>query len=377
VLERARVGETWSGRRDSFCLVTPNWAIRLRGRNYEGSDPDGFMPRDEIVAYLEGYAASFGAPVREGVEVTAVQRLRHGGFALETSEGNLRADAVVLATGAYQHAHRTAGAATLPPDLLQIDVPDYRNEQALPPGRELVVGSGQSGCQIAEELHEAGREVVLACGKAPWGHAGSAVATPSGGQSSPATPTLPWSPFRARLRDSSRTSRRLDTAAATTSTCERFGRRASPSPATFSAQAAAGCASPTTSRRRSPGAMRATRSSRASFARRRRSGASIHRTSRSPSRSTHAAPRRSTWTGSARLSSPAGSAPTTARGCPGRRPFDELGFPIQRDGASTVIPGLYFVGVDFLRKRKSSLLVGVGEDAAIVAERVAESLERG
>src|SRR5918911_3631775 len=70
VLERARVAQTWRDRWDSFCLVTPNWSVRLPGLGYDGADPDGFMPRDEIVAYLERYAAEVGAPVREGVEVT-------------------------------------------------------------------------------------------------------------------------------------------------------------------------------------------------------------------------------------------------------------------------------------------------------------------
>ena len=106
--------------------------------------------------------------MREGVEVALVESHRGGGFLLRTSAGDLRADAVVIATGAYQRAHRPAAADTLPADLLQLDVADYRNEEALPPGTVLVVGSGQSGCQIAEELHEAGREVFLSCGKAPW-----------------------------------------------------------------------------------------------------------------------------------------------------------------------------------------------------------------
>ncbi len=70
VLERGRVGQSWRGRWDSFCLVTPNWFVQLPGHPYDGGDPDGFMPRDEVVAYLERYAAGFDAPVREGVEVT-------------------------------------------------------------------------------------------------------------------------------------------------------------------------------------------------------------------------------------------------------------------------------------------------------------------
>ncbi len=168
VLERGRIGQTWRGRWDSFCLVTPNWSVQLPGHPYDGDDPDGFMPRDEIVAYLERYASAVGAPVREGVEVTRIEPRPGGGFALHTSDGPIEARTVVLATGAYQRPHRPAGAATLPPDLLQIDVEEYRNPDELPPGRVLVVGSGQSGCQVAEELHQAGREVFLACGRAGW-----------------------------------------------------------------------------------------------------------------------------------------------------------------------------------------------------------------
>lgn len=85
---------------------------------------------------------------------------------LETTAGPLAAQTVVLCTGAYQRPHRPAGTATLPADLLQLDVEDYRNPSELPPGSVLVVGSGQSGRQIAEELHEAGRDVFLACGRA-------------------------------------------------------------------------------------------------------------------------------------------------------------------------------------------------------------------
>src|SRR6476660_8062244 len=79
VLERGRIGQTWRGRWDSFCLVTPNWSVQLPGHPYDREDPDGFMPRDELVAYLERYAAGFGAPVREGIDVTELQA-RGDGF---------------------------------------------------------------------------------------------------------------------------------------------------------------------------------------------------------------------------------------------------------------------------------------------------------
>ena len=90
VLERGRVGQTWRNRWDSFCLVTPNWTVQLPGHGYDLDDPEGFMPRDDIVAYLERYAAGCGAPVREGVEVTSL-RSGDGGFVLETSGGSVSA----------------------------------------------------------------------------------------------------------------------------------------------------------------------------------------------------------------------------------------------------------------------------------------------
>src|SRR6266508_1159866 len=120
VLERGRVGQSWRDRWDSFCLVTPNWTVRLPGRHYQGTDPDGFMTRDEIVAYLWGYADAFAAPLREGVEVVSLAVARDGGFRLGTSAGELRAGSVVVATGAYQRPHRPEGAGTLPADLPQL-----------------------------------------------------------------------------------------------------------------------------------------------------------------------------------------------------------------------------------------------------------------
>jgi demethylmenaquinone methyltransferase/2-methoxy-6-polyprenyl-1,4-benzoquinol methylase len=162
VLEPGRVGQTWRGRWDSFCLVTPNWSVQLPRRHY---------------------AAESSAPVREGVAVTSLQRGSDGGFRLETSAGPLAARSVVLATGAYQRPRRPRGAATLPADLLQIDVEDYRNPADLARAPVLVVGSGQSGCQFAEEFHEAGRSVFSLAGGPAGRHAGSVATTSSGGSS--------------------------------------------------------------------------------------------------------------------------------------------------------------------------------------------------
>ncbi len=168
VLEKSRVAHAWRSERwDTFCLVTPNWQCQLPGFPYRGQDPKGFMQRDAIVEYVEGYAASFGAPLREGVEVTSLLPSRGGaGFGLETSSGFLSADQVVVATGGYHRPRIPGYARELPADVLQLHSADYRNPQTLPPGDVLVVGSGQSGCQIAEDLHLAGRRVHLCVGNA-------------------------------------------------------------------------------------------------------------------------------------------------------------------------------------------------------------------
>ena len=106
MLERGRVGQSWRDRWDSFCLVTPNWYLQLPGGEYAGDDPDGFMSRDEVVAHLERYAHGFGAPILDQIDVTALRSDPGGGFVLDTSEGQMRTDAVVLATGAFQRPHR-------------------------------------------------------------------------------------------------------------------------------------------------------------------------------------------------------------------------------------------------------------------------------
>jgi putative flavoprotein involved in K+ transport len=105
VLERGHIGQSWRDRWESFCLVTPNWSVQLPGGAYDRADPDGFMPRDEIVAFLERYASGAGLPVREGVELRSLELAPAGGFIARTSTGDMRARNVVLATGAYQRSH--------------------------------------------------------------------------------------------------------------------------------------------------------------------------------------------------------------------------------------------------------------------------------
>lgn len=168
VFEKHRIGHDWRERRwDSFCLVTPNWQCQLPGFPYVGGDPHGFMLKDEIVAYIESYVASFAPPVIEGVEVTVLRRNVAGGFELNTTIGDFTADHVVVATGGYQVPDVPRVAERLPDGIGQLHSAQYRNPRTLPQGEVLVVGSGQSGCQIAEDLHLAGRQVHLCVGPAP------------------------------------------------------------------------------------------------------------------------------------------------------------------------------------------------------------------
>jgi putative flavoprotein involved in K+ transport len=173
VLERAdRPGAAWQQRWDSFTLVTPNWAFRLPGVEHPGDDRDGFMPRDEILRVFERYAASQKLPVRLGVDVTVVAPLvgRPGYLVRTVSAGTIGSDFeaqnVVVATGMYQRPKIPAFSSALPTDILQLHSGQYRNPASLPPGAVLVVGSGQSGCQIAEELYMNGRRVYHSIGSA-------------------------------------------------------------------------------------------------------------------------------------------------------------------------------------------------------------------
>ncbi len=168
VFEKKHAMNAWRERRwDAFCLVTPNWQCQLPGWPYRGDDPHGFMVKDEILAYLDGFLAHVKPPLREGVTVTRVAPLSASGFAVSTSAGEFTADAVVCASGGYDLPIVPGWAAGLPEHITQLHSEQYRNPQSLPPGAALVVGCGQSGAQIAEDLHLAGRQVVLATGPAP------------------------------------------------------------------------------------------------------------------------------------------------------------------------------------------------------------------
>lgn len=172
VLERYRYAHQWrESRWDTFCLVTPNWQCRLPGFSYSGEfggkDPHGFMLKDEIVDYLDAFVKSFDPPLKEGVTVTGVSRRDDGRFVVTTSDGTYVAEQVVIASGGYDIPVIPPYAAGIDPQIVQVQAGDYRNPEQLPDGAVLVVGSGQSGVQIMEDLSIAGRKVHLAVGNAP------------------------------------------------------------------------------------------------------------------------------------------------------------------------------------------------------------------
>jgi putative flavoprotein involved in K+ transport len=368
VLERGRVGETWRGHWDSFCLVTPNWSVRLPGHAYDGDDPDGFMLRDAVVEYLERYARD--APVREGVDVGALRPAADGGFELETSAGPIAANRVVVATGAYQRAHRPPAAAALPPGLLQLDVPDYANPADLPPGPVLVIGSGQSGCQIAEELHEAGRSVFLACGRAPWlprrfgdrdlvwwANETGFLDAPAGSLPDPSARLAAnlLATGRGGGHDLHlRTLRGLGvTLLGHFTGADGFHARFAGDLGESVAWGDAKHADFMNLVRRH-------------VAEHGLPEPEIH----DPGPFDGEAPEHVDLTGFGAVVFAGGFRPDYGWvDVPGA--FDPLGFPIHQECSSTAADGLYFAGVHFLRKRKSSLLIGVGEDAAIVARAIA------
>jgi putative flavoprotein involved in K+ transport len=165
VLERGRVAERWRSERwQSLRLLTPRWQARLPGWSYRGADPDGFMTRLEVVRYLDGYARSFTAPVETGVTVNAVER-EGAGFRVTTDRGVWSAAAVVVATGHCDVPFVPAVAAGLPRDVVQVVPTRYRNPAQLPPGGVLVVGASATGVQLAAEIQRSGRQVALAVGK--------------------------------------------------------------------------------------------------------------------------------------------------------------------------------------------------------------------
>ena len=372
VLESARVAETWRTRRwDSFCLVTPNWTVKLPGGEYSGQDPDGYMPLAELISYFENWAASFRAPVVENTTVTSLEADGRS-FLLTLGRGALRARKVVVATGAFQKPYKPAGAEAISGDTLQIFAEDYNNPGELPPGAVLIVGSGQTGCQLAEELHESGRKVFLACGRCAWVPRrlggkdivwwaaetgfldrsveklpspqakllGNIQATGHGGGHDLNYRTLHAMGVELLGRfagaDGTKVMFADDLAASVDFGDARWGDIAKLIPGVCAAK---GIPVPEVP---SPEPLRL--KTRLELDLQRDGVGSV------------------IWTSGYRPD----------YGWVQFQIFDGLGFPIQTDGLSSV-PGLYFVGVHWLRKNKSSILYGVAEDAEIVARQIVEA----
>ena len=163
---RDRLGGGWQDRWDDFRLVTPNWTTSFPGWTYDGPDPDGFMTRDEIAERVARYADVIGAPVALGTAVERLSPLGDRGFRATTTRGQVTARQVVVATGSYHTPRIPPFASRISRRVAQMHAHDYRNEATLPAGAVLVVGSGQTGLQLAEELFAAGRSVYISVGSA-------------------------------------------------------------------------------------------------------------------------------------------------------------------------------------------------------------------
>lgn len=375
IVERARVAERWrTGRWDSLMFQFPNYSIELPGRVYAGRDPDGFSHKDEVVRFLEDYCASFRAPLRTGINVQSVRSATQAGrYEVATDQGTFVARSVVIATGPHQQPRASPFSSGLPASVVQLYASEYRNPDALPPGGVLVVGSGNSGCQIAEELHESGRRVYLAVGR----HART--------------------PRRYRGRDAYWWRRALGLLDQTIDAFPEAKRRSAPLVTGVRGGHDVDIRRYASMGMTLLGHVRDIRNGRIGFAQdledTLRAGDKTFaeftlaadayiRTSgmRADFPESDAVPGPGTETlrsvdaidvHSARIGTVLWATGYTVDFDWVKLPiFDERGTPIQRRGI-TAMPGIFFLGLRWLYKQKSSFLYGVGEDAQYLAERIA------
>jgi putative flavoprotein involved in K+ transport len=371
VLERGEIGETWRRERwDSFRLNTPNTFLQLPGHEYDGDDPSGFLTREETVAHLEHYAATIGGDIRTQTEVVSVGAA-DGGFAIESAAGPLFARNVVVAAGSFRRPPErpSPGGAS---DVLELHAGEYRRPDQLPDGGVLVVGSGQSGCQIAAELNRSGRDVYLSLGRCPsfplWYRGRTAYdwlvdtgmmdetvdMLPSPEARLACNPTIA-SEDVAHLVGPHRLAREGVTLVGRVDALD--GRRAviRPDARERLAEAAGFLA---TFRKRVDDHVRTH-----GLALPEDEGAADGGVDVSDAQELdleRAGIRTILWANGFRPDYSWVEFPI----------FDSFGWPVQRRGA-TEVPGLYFVGLHWLHKRKSVLLLGVREDAEHVAETIA------
>jgi putative flavoprotein involved in K+ transport len=165
LLERGDVANSWRTERwDSLRLLTPNWQSRLPGHHYEGTDPDGYMTMDEVIEFISRFAVVSSAPVRTHTKVTSLQRIEDG-YHIETSEGVIRCRSVVIATGSCNLPTVPPVRSAIPGRLEQLTSFEYRNPSSLPDGGVLVIGASATGVQLAAEIQRSGRPVTLAVGE--------------------------------------------------------------------------------------------------------------------------------------------------------------------------------------------------------------------
>ncbi len=165
VLERGEVANSWKTERwDSLTLLTPNWQSRLPGYRYQGNDPGGFRTMPETIGFIERYSSAISAPVRAHTRVVSVRR-RDAGYEVATDRGDWQCDAVVLATGACNIPAWPAVARAVPRSIKALSPLQYRNPEQVDAGGVIVVGASASGLQIADELQRSGRQVTLAVGE--------------------------------------------------------------------------------------------------------------------------------------------------------------------------------------------------------------------
>jgi putative flavoprotein involved in K+ transport len=374
VLERGSVAETWrTARWESFHLNTPNWSTQLPGMAPSDADPDAFAPLAEVVETLVSYAERIDAPVQTA-EVRTLAAA-DGGFELILSDDALAARSVVVATGAFQQPFRGRAAGVVPRDLIQLHTSAYRSPDDLPEGGVLIVGSGQSGCEIGTELLETGRAVHLAVGRCGWMgrryrgrelvrwlvDVGMADETPD---------VLP-SPA-ARLAGNVVVSGAQGGRDCNALVLERGGARLYGRFAGFESGSAVFASDLDTS-------LEFGRKFELDLSRRFDEWAEATGLELPPAAPGVERPVRDHDPTELAL---AREGVSTVLWAGGFRPafswielpiFDDLGFPRAKEGM-TDVPGLAFVGLPWLRTRKSPLLLGVGEDAECVAQAIASHL---
>jgi putative flavoprotein involved in K+ transport len=165
VLERGEVAHSWRTERwDSLRLLTPNWQSRLPGFRYDGDDPDGYRTLPEVIDFIAAYAKAISAPLRTHTTVTSV-RSTDAGYLVRTDRGDWRCRTIVLASGACNVARVPAYADLVPPSIARLTAQDYRNPDQLADGGVLVVGASSSGTQIANEIQRSGRPVTMSVGE--------------------------------------------------------------------------------------------------------------------------------------------------------------------------------------------------------------------